>query len=227
MVDRKDRNDLVIAINRYLGEEISAFHFDDEIFAICDRTEDPTVQSIVQTLWLFYDDCKDHKVVASKLGWDFFQRALLVLQSDGEIEETRQSQWTVRQAIAGAGLVPFGVAVLAVGVGYHVFLVCVPFGVISMVLARWHARAEEEQLRDSWTAFPFSSISETLAVRRTVKDFSKARYPERLRDRTIRSRLMDHIVTLPASILWLLFGPIGLLLQLFPEGRSHCRVVMP
>ena len=227
MVDRKDRDDLVTSINRYLGEEIAAFEFDDQIFAICHRTEDATVDDIVLALWCCYDDVKDHKVVASKPVWDFFQRALLLLQSDGEIEESRGSKWTIRQAIAGAALVLFGVAVLVVGIGYHLLLVCVPFGVASMVLSRWRAKIEAEQRKDSWRVVPFSSVAETLAVRRAVKGFSKSKYPEHLKDRRFRGRLLDITLPLQTSMMWLLFGPIVLLYQLLPEDCSQFRVVVP
>ena len=59
-VDRESRDAVVAAINRYFDGETTAFQFDDEIFGV--KSDDPTVSHVVHTLWLFYDDCKDHKV---------------------------------------------------------------------------------------------------------------------------------------------------------------------
>ena len=80
-VDRLNRDALVAAINRYLDGETTAFKFDDEIFGI--DSDDPTISYLVRQLWLFYDDLKDHKAQLSKEAWDYFQRLVLVLQSDG------------------------------------------------------------------------------------------------------------------------------------------------
>ena len=73
-VDRKNRDLLIAAINRYLDGETTAFKFDDEIFGI--KSDDPTISYAVRQLWYFYDDLKDHKVRLSKEGWDYIQRLI-------------------------------------------------------------------------------------------------------------------------------------------------------
>ena len=77
MIDRLSRNKIIDAIKKYMGEEISAFEFDDLLWEI--NTEDKTAQEIISLLWYYYDDCKDHKVVANKETWDLFNRLLLLL----------------------------------------------------------------------------------------------------------------------------------------------------
>jgi hypothetical protein len=51
------------------------------------RTKDETVKHVADLLWYHYDDLEDHKVVASKAEWDFFQRLLLILKSDADLVE--------------------------------------------------------------------------------------------------------------------------------------------
>ena len=51
-VDRKNRDLLIAAINRYIDGETTAFKFDDEIFGI--KSDDPTISYAVFQLWHFY-----------------------------------------------------------------------------------------------------------------------------------------------------------------------------
>ena len=47
MIDRENRDRLIEIIDRYLGEAITAFQFDDQIYKIRDASSDPTVQHVV------------------------------------------------------------------------------------------------------------------------------------------------------------------------------------
>lgn len=91
-VIREDRDELIAILNRYLDEEISAFEFDEQLADLDERTEDETVCSAITSLCFFYDDITDHKVVAGKEAWDFFQRLLLLLKSDFVLEEQSRRQ---------------------------------------------------------------------------------------------------------------------------------------
>jgi len=56
---------------------------------------------IADVLWFHYDDLKDHKVIAAKAEWDYFNRLLLLLESDAELEEIKSGhKWHACQAIA-------------------------------------------------------------------------------------------------------------------------------
>src|SRR5512141_1226431 len=101
MLSRFDRDALAEAINRYLREEITAFALNEAVSGIGAKSKDETVKQVVAMLWYHYDDVDDHKVVATKGEWDFFQRLLLVLKSDADIvAETGERRWTARQAVA-------------------------------------------------------------------------------------------------------------------------------
>jgi hypothetical protein len=80
MFSRYDREALVEVINRYLSDELTAFKLDDALSDIAARTKDETVNHVADLFWYHYDDVEDHKVVASKEQWDFFQRLLLILK---------------------------------------------------------------------------------------------------------------------------------------------------
>ena len=71
MTDRNARDQMAKVIRAYMSEEITAFQFDDALTETSNATNDKTVQAVGQALWFHYDDCTDHKVVASKVEWDY------------------------------------------------------------------------------------------------------------------------------------------------------------
>jgi len=78
MVVAEDREGLRNCIREYLDEKITAFQFDEKLGAY--RTsQDETVSAVALEMWSYYDDLKDHNVVALKQEWDYWQRLLLVL----------------------------------------------------------------------------------------------------------------------------------------------------
>lgn len=84
MVDRDDRNDLAALIRRYLDEQIKAFDLDDSLERFRD-SNDSAVRFFSSTMWDHYDDCDDHLVVATKPLWNYFQRLLLLLDSNSTV----------------------------------------------------------------------------------------------------------------------------------------------
>lgn len=225
MFSRYDRDALVDVINRYLGDEITAFKLDEALSEIGARTKDETVQQVVALFWYHYDDVDDHKVVACKEEWDYFQRLLLILKSDAEIvQETGKRKWTPRQAVAAVCLALFGLAVVRTGWGSHLLVVTMPLGVVSMLLYHWRSRVETRRLRDQTALMPFGSVSQMLSLRRKVRNFAKARYPARLGNRRIRSPVTSAAMWLHTGVVWLMFSPVVLAFQMMPEPEHRWKV---
>src|SRR5205085_2557818 len=114
-------------------DRTTAFAFDERIGEIAAESEDQTVRDVVEALWYHYDDCKDHQVVLSKTEWDYFQRLMLVLESDSAIHASSARYWTLHQAVAITAFACFGVLVLGFHVSY--WFVTLPFGVFSIALS--------------------------------------------------------------------------------------------
>jgi hypothetical protein len=223
-IDRQARNRLSNTIRRYTEEKLTAFAFDEEINEIRSATADDTVQFVVDSLWLHYDDCKDHLAGLSKPEWDYFQRLILLLESDAEIERVRQRYWSVRQLVAGMALIGFGLCVFRFGIGWHLFGFALFFGPVSMLLSYWRNRSERRQAEEQLRLAPFSSISELRVVRQSVSGFSKRRYPAGAKIRRVHSRLMTMVVWLKTAVLWSFISPLILLFQTLPEKDTQTRI---
>jgi hypothetical protein len=224
-VSRSDRDALIQLVHRYLSEEITAFEFDELLFMIGSRTSDATVKWGVDWLWGFYDDCKDHKVVSTKQEWDAVQRLLLVLSSDGTVKVRTRREWTLRQFVAGFGLISFLFAIWQTGFGDHLFLAALPLGIVSMLLHQWQERCEASvPAQKQERLVPFGSVSELLRFRRLARGFLKTKYPTRLAGRRIRSRTTERLLQAQEHLLWLAFSPIVLLVQALPECHSEWSV---
>jgi hypothetical protein len=178
-------------------------------------------------LWYHYDDFKDHMIVASKVEWDYFNRLLLLLESDGEIEVVKSGRyWHPLQAVAGVLLLAFIFIAVRAGWGEHLFVYALLFGPPSMVLAwlkdrQW--RRTHNPIKASLT--PFLSMSSLLSARRRVVGFERLRYPNAFVDRRIRTPMSDMLLRVPGLMLWCLFPPLVLLLQTLPETASETRIV--
>lgn len=217
------------AIRSYMGEEITAFQFDDALGEASNATDDKTVQTLGRALWYHYDDCKDHKVVASKEEWDYFNRLLLLLESDGEMETVKS--WRSCHPLQGAAAMLFiGFLFVAIpaGFGEHLFAYALPFGPPSMLLGWLNSRRRKRTTHSAEIALtPFSSISSLLTVRRQVGGFVKHHYPHGVAGRTIRDPIINKLMWLPWSIAWCMFSPVVLFFQMLPEGESEIRIRMP
>ena len=225
MFSRYDRDSLIEVINRYLNEELTAFKLDEALSEIGARTKDETAKQVVDLFWCHYDDVEDHKVVATKEEWDYFQRLLLILKSDAEIvQETGERKWTARQAVAAVCLVLFGLAVAKTGFGYHLLVVTMPLGLVSMLLSHWRSSDEARRLHDQTALMPFGSVSELLSLRRKVRNFAKARYPARLGSRQIRGPVSAAAMWLHFGVVWLIFSPVALAFQMLPEPEHRWKV---
>lgn len=223
-VDRKNRDRLADAIHRFLAEKTTAFAFDEEIHDIWDASDDTMVAHVASTLWYHYDDCKDHTVVLSKEEWDYFHRLILLLKSNAHIEVNKSKRWSFTQLGAAICLVLFGLCVLWLGIGYHLLAVAVPFGFISILLSYCRRRSIPQLTQRERALTPFTSASEILTVRRSVGGFTKHKYPHYLKSKRIRSPLMNTALAIQSYALWIVFSPLVLLFQLFPEADVQTSV---
>lgn len=223
-VDRKNRDALVAAINRYLDGQTTAFQFDSEIFGI--KSDDPTVAHVVHALWFFYDDCKDHKVRLSKEAWDYFQRLILLLESDGQVELSKRRRWDFTQLVALAALLVFLYAAHWLGFGMQLLAVAIPFGVVSIVISWWRRRTAARTADPKAVILaPFSSLAELIALRRSVAKFGKRKYPPGMKPFKIRSPLEETAGWLRLYAAWLFFSPLVLLFQTLPTTETESRIV--
>ncbi|SPE32570.1 hypothetical protein SBA2_680039 [Acidobacteriia bacterium SbA2] len=94
MIDRITRDEVGRAIRDYMKNTITAFDLDAALQAVSCRTADETVKFVAKQMWFNYDDRKNHYIIASKQQWDFFNRLLLLLESEAEVEFVRvRTSW--------------------------------------------------------------------------------------------------------------------------------------
>ena len=229
MTDRKARDEMAKAIRTYMGEEITAFQFDDALSEAMSATEDETVRGIGHALWFHYDDCKDHKIVASKEAWDYFNRLLLLLESDGEIEIIKsRRRWRPRQAVAAIFLGMFLFIAFGLGFGAHLLAFALPFGPVSILLSWFDSRRRAKApAADEIGLTPFPSVGSLLSARRKVASFVKVRYPSSIAGRRVRDPIIARLMWVPWAVMWCMFSPVALFFQMLPERESKTRIRMP
>ena len=222
IVDRKARDIVTAEVRRFLKGETTAFAFDDAIYDV--ESDDPTVRDIVYRLWYHYDDCKDHTVTLSKPEWNYFQRLLLILESDRHIESQTTRTWRWSQLIAFVALLAFAALVFKLGFGQLLLVVSIPFGLVSMLIAYFRQRTQQPD--PNFVALtPFATFAELWDTYRGVEGFQKQRFRRELTDSQIRSDAMSRILMIPTWIAWLVFSPLVLLVQSLPEHNSKTSVV--
>jgi hypothetical protein len=228
MIDRVARVRTATAIRAYMDEEMKAFQFDDVLSHISDATKDETVKAIGFSLYFHYDDVDNHKIVASKEEWDYFNRLLLLLESDGELEYINsRTIWHPRQAVAAVFLGIFCVLAVYTGFGEHLLLYAIPFGFVSMVLSWWGDHVRRRRYTADRVITPFPSVNSIIAVRRRVPGFRKRQYPKKISRRRIRGWLSATAIRLNGGVLWLIFAPLVLLFQMLPECDCDTVIKMP
>jgi hypothetical protein len=225
IVDRAARDLLIAAINRYLDGQTTAFEFDEEIFGI--ESDDRTVGLVIRSLWLLYDDLKDHKVMLTKVRWDYVQRLILILKSDGQIESTTRRHWDFTQLVAVAALLLYLYAATWFGFGRQLLAVAIPFSVVSIAIYLWRGWTAAENRPESKIALaPFSSVSEMLRLHRSLPTFRKRRCPAELKPFKIRGAVSEAAMMLHLYALWLIAAPLVLAVQALPISETDTRVVV-
>lgn len=222
VVDRAARDTLAATIRQFLDEQTSAFTFDEALDEFR-NSSDSTVRFVTQAVWYHYDDCDDHMVALSKPEWDYFQRLLLLLESDRRITVTSIRRWSWTQFVALGCLLGFGCCIWRFGWGMHLLAFSIPLGLISIIISflRSHKRATgayDEIL------MPFSTFSDLSTTYRATEAFSKKRYPSGLTKRRIRSRVAECGIRIQMYPGWLLLSPIPLLAQTFPLTETRTDI---
>lgn len=225
ILDRPNRDLLVETIDRYLNDDLSAFEFDEAIFDIRDQTADETIKRVVDVLWSFYDDCDDHQVVLDRSSWNYFQRLRLLLKSDASLEASTRRIWSIAQAIAATAIVGFLWAAYKTGLGQHLLIVAIPFGLVSIGLSKWRVRLYRNACNIDLTMHPFTSVAQLLWIGRDLAYFRKQKYPPHLASRRIRSEASALANAFLSYAPWLICSPIALLFQMLPISIPVRRVV--
>jgi hypothetical protein len=226
VIDRDSRDILISSINAYLDGSIDNFEFDRRNFEVSNSTNDPTVQHIVQMLWLHYDDCVRHKAGLSKPEWDYFQRLLLVLQSDARFGPPRKRRWTARQFVAAAAVLLYVALAFPMGWGSQLLALALPFGMLSIALS--YAESCQQTTVSPWGAaiYPFARLDELRTVLESAPNFRKRRYPSEMTVQPYRSHLASFAIELQTYAMWMLFSPLVLLFQALPSADGEVHIVL-
>lgn len=219
MIDRNARNELAVLIRRYLDEQIKAFDLDEALESFCD-SDDSGVRYVASTMWYHYDDCDDHLIVANKQQWDYFQRLLLLLESNSTVIQEHRRQWSVTQLIAALLLAAcIGIAI-RFGVGSHLLIFFVPFGLASIAISHFRRRiVERGPYYDIVT--PFSSISDLRMAYDSALYFRKRQFPRHIETRLIRSPVTSAFWTCKMYVMWAVLAPAPLLVQCAPVSFEY------
>jgi len=233
MIDRDARDKMVAVIESYMNDEIMAFAFDDALNNI--ETKDEAVKEARAILWFFYDDLKDHKIVANKEQWNLLCRFILFLRSDAELEIKRKYQCTEIQAIALCLIILISLLAWTVGASWILLLAWVGAGIFTWEVDRRFLAPLREQWNgcstDNIEVFPFDSVPNIFRAAKSVPNFHKHRFPQELAKRRIRNTWLEMNIHIPRPILlpfvfvgWIIALPCVLLMQLCPV-RVEQRVV--
>ncbi|MGB7758337.1 MAG: hypothetical protein WBL61_00830 [Bryobacteraceae bacterium] len=222
---------MIEVIRSYMGDQITAFQFDEMLGEIGSETTDKTVQAVRRDLWFVYDDCKDHNIVASEQVWDYLNRLLLLLASDAEIQVVRVwRRWHADQAVAIISLACFFYFVAHTGTrwGPALFTLAAPFGVVSMVIGWFNFQRRKKAATTIRAVLdPFPTLRSLLAVRRRTRDFEKMKYPAVIAGRRVRGPVVERLPWILWGAMWLMFSPIVLFVQMLPKKETETTVVTP
>ncbi len=226
MIDRPARENTRSAIEAFLDDQIAAFELDDRLGVIL--TDDATVNYVIQAVWYHYDDIKDHKITLAKNEWDYFQRLLLLLDSDAEITIPTSKRWSWDHALAWFSLLLFLGIAYPLGWGFHLFLVALPFGIVSMLIAWYRQRTPQELSPRDIAHYPFASFSQIRSLRLRAPEFAKRQYRSDIAGRQIRTTGADSLNRMASLLPWLFFSPLALFFQGIPTRISEApRLIEP
>ena len=238
MVDRKERNNLIAAIKAYTNKEINAFRFDD---IIMDEMEphDDTVHELIHLLWCTYSDFKDYEVDLNC--WDFYQRTILLLESDAKLSVISNKTWNIRQLLAAISFGIYLYIALQIGWDFDLFKLLFPIGLTSILLHKWSQKTKERKHKEEMDkkpvkaeTFPFANLSELRKTRFKVTKFKKDVLPYELKRKTyiakqssksLLRKTLDMISKNAYIILWAMFSPLMLVYQIFPDSEKTYRVI--
>ncbi len=267
MIDRDARNRLLGVIEDYMDDKCVGDPFESQVGKIAYTSRDETVSQIVDWLENFSDDCLPRRICVTRHGWQLLNRFRLLLASDAEFEDIVERRRSVRQVLAACVLI---VSII----GWY----CICFANGGMLLFGWSAvlggaagsfllllwrkhawaKHEPEPRRPlgepgDYGTFPFDSLGEILALRRTVAGFSCRKYRKEIAGRDDRSlweriweadirifpRWCERVFAFPAavslmvlmlpslSLAYVLISPFLLIYQMLPETRRETVLRLP
>jgi hypothetical protein len=223
MIDREARNRVCTLIRRFLAEELTAFQFDEALDDLRD-SPDSAVHFVVQAVWFHYDDCDDHLVTLNKYQWDYFQRLLLLLESNSTVEISSHREWSATQLVAAVLLAVTLFLIMQFGwLTPSLLPLWLLLGLISMGLDQLRRRENNSPYHLAIT--PFDSMGDLELAYRSA-GFKKQRYPQALSTRRIRSVVMESCFWLEFMALCMLAAPLVLFWQSLP-ARTHETKVIP
>ncbi len=224
MVDRDQRAGLAAVIRRFLDEQDTAFEFAKQLDEYRSST-DSAVQIVTKIASIWYDlDCCDDQIFAlSKPEWDYFQRLLLLLESDSIVETRRSRRWSWSQAVAAIALLGFVFFAWNFGWGKQLFIVAIPFGIVSIGISKLRAEVTNSDPFGPLT-FPFDSFTDLKNAYESAK-FKKKQFPRKIAARRIRSPFMDWFYRMLFYVHWVIWSPIPLLFQTFPTTVVSTHVI--
>jgi len=162
-------------------------------------------------------------VVASKPQWDYFQRLLLLLESNSTVTNERYRKWSVSQLVAGLLFAACIWIVFIFGFGAHLLVLFAPFGIASIILSRFRLPAIALGPFDAIIT-PFSSIGDLRIAYEAAPTFKKHQFPRHIEQRLIRSPLMSAYLTCPMYVMWAILAPVPLLAQCAPVSFNYPTV---
>jgi len=250
MVDREARDELAEFIEWWADGEIGALQFGASLDGICTRTQDETVRHVVDELALLNDDTEDYDDHTEdylwepdREGWDYLQRLLLLLRSDGEMVKAGGPKPSARQVVAAGTLALAATVSAASGFCWAAVLgsaACC--AVVMLILSRSEHSplADAAGTTDAGLLYPFSSAAEMLALHRTVPSFRKRRFdPPHGHEAQLQYdldwvpghqglTLVDIFAFAVILITGLCWAPLLLLMMAFSDHNpAPCRIVVP
>lgn len=221
-IDRNERDKLTELINSYLSEQITAFALDERLEPFR-SSADSAVRFVSRTMWYHYDDCDDHLVVASKPVWNYLQRLLLLLASNSTVMEQRHRHWSWTQPVAAILLFGCLYTTYLTGLGWHLLIFFVPFGLASIVLSRFRFPRVDRRPYDMVVS-PFATVRDLQVAYNGAVGFKKRQCPERIASRLIRSPAMSWFYLLQSFVIWATYAPFPLFVQCFPITHDSAQV---
>jgi hypothetical protein len=221
MVDRVARDRVIAAFEDFLDEKITAFELDGRLQEV--DSADQTVKEVIHVAWFHYDDCTDHKVCLSKVGWDFFQRLLLILRSGAELSCSKTKRWSWDHVLAWAMLAVLAGAVMTKGWSGDLLPLGVLSAIVSLFVSFYRRRQKVGLTPREIACLPFDSPSQIRLLHRETPGFQKRRYRKEIEGRTIRSEeeeTFNRVIWYASAIV---LSPLILLFQGFPS-TAECSL---
>lgn len=148
MIDRPGRDRLAAALADFLTGRIQSDRFAD-VRAEFERSPDPSLESLAQSLWFIHDDVSDAPYAGSREDAEALSRYLAFLRSDDEL--VIEPLLSYSRAGYAALLALFALGIAAVfALGYPAVCIAIPWvataipgGIVHAVRERRHRKALE------------------------------------------------------------------------------------